>query len=82
MTICLCFLFNPLRSFLYSSAGISCMLAALSNRTCKLADADDVKPLALLRRSSRNTSISNSAPSDRGWDLLSSVDRAIWLHKC
>ena len=41
------------------------MLAALSYRTRKLADADDVKPLSLLQRSSRDTSVSNSAPSDR-----------------
>ena len=62
--------------------GISCILAALSNRTRKLADADNVKPLALLWRSFRDTSVNNSASSDRGWDLLFSVDGAIWLHKC
>ena len=58
------------------------MLAAPSNRTRKLADADDVKPLALLWKYSRDTSVNNTAPSDRGWDLLFSVVGAIWLHKC
>ena len=73
--------FSSLSICLYWSAGIS-LLAALSNLTRKLAVGADVNMLALSCKSSWDTSVSDSLPSARDCDLLSSVEGAIWLHKC
>ena len=47
---------------IYWSGGISCLLVALSNRTCKLAVVVDIIRLALSLKSSWDTSVSNSLP--------------------
>ena len=77
MTISRCLAFSCLRSCLYWSGGVSYLLVAVSNHTCKLAVVVDVIRLALSLKSSWDTSVSNSLPSASDYDLLSSVESAM-----
>ena len=74
-----CLTLSSLKSLLYSSAAISCLLAALSNLVCKLVVVvvDTKRLLALSCKSSWDTSVSNSLPFANACALACSVVGAI-----
>ena len=79
ITMDFCLSFNSLIYCLYCSGGISCLLAELSNLTCKL-DCDSMFFLSC--KSCCDSSVGYSAPSAIERNLFSLVDGAILSHKC
>ena len=66
---------------IYSSAGISCELLALTNLACKLVVVFVISSELSLRFSC-DTSVSTWLPSANAWAHASHVLGTIWLRKC